>query len=209
MKPKKILFALSILLVAALGSNPVFADPVVITGDVEIPPGPEYLHRAVFYQIYPQTFFDSDADGIDDLPGISDYYKVATRYGTNEDARRMFAEADKRGLKILFDWVIGYTSIDHPWFQASARQEPNKYSNWYIWTDNTWIDPPPAFRASFIKGSDPFFYRKQRPRPTPGTCSWSRRRPSHTRSAARRKARSSVPAGPGGPGWCRKSRRRG
>ena len=135
-----------------------------ITGNAELPPGPEYLHNAVFYQIYPQTFLDTDGDGIGDLNGIinkldyvkslgvdgfwinpffkspfldagydvSDYYHVADRYGTNEDAKRMFDEAEKRGLKILFDYVISYTSIYHPWFVESAKQEKNKYSNWYI-----------------------------------------------------------------------------
>jgi len=28
---------------------------------------------------------------------IRDYYKIAPRYGTNDDARRLFAEAHKRG----------------------------------------------------------------------------------------------------------------
>ena len=155
-----------------------------VTGNAKIPPGPEYLHNAVFYQIYPQTFLDTDGDGIGDLNGIiekldyikslgvdgfwinpffdspfldagydvSDYYKVADRYGTNEDARHMFDEAEKRGLKILFDYVISYTSIYHPWFVESAKQEKNKYSNWYIWTDNQWINPPDEFKDSFIKG---------------------------------------------------------
>jgi glycosidase len=155
-----------------------------ITGKYSIPSCPDWLHTAVFYQIYPQTFYDSNGDGIGDLEGIiqkldyvkslgvdgfwinpffespfhdagydvSDYYKVAPRYGTNDDAKRMFEEAEKRGLKVLFDYVISYTSIEHPWFQESAKQEKNKYSNWYIWTDNTWIDPPIEYRDAFIKG---------------------------------------------------------
>ncbi|KPK82238.1 MAG: hypothetical protein AMS27_14750 [Bacteroides sp. SM23_62_1] len=156
----------------------------VITGKYDIPDCPHWLHKAVLYQIYPQTFYDSNGDGIGDLPGIiekmdyvkslgvdgfwinpffespfndagydvSDYYKVAPRYGTNDDARRMFDEAEKRGLKILFDYVISYTSIEHPWFRESAKQEMNKYSNWYIWTDNTWINPPDVYKDAFIKG---------------------------------------------------------
>jgi maltose alpha-D-glucosyltransferase/alpha-amylase len=155
-----------------------------ISGKYEIPNCPEYLHNAVFYQIYPQTFCDSNGDGIGDLPGIiqkldyvkslgvdgfwinpffespfydagydvSDYYKVAPRYGTNEDAKKMFDEAEKRGLKIVFDYVISYSSIEHPWFQESAKQEKNKYSNWYIWTNNTWLNPPKEYSDSFIKG---------------------------------------------------------
>ena len=183
-KAKCICLVLFGILTTAGLNHAALSAPVKITGKVTIPPGPEYLHNAVFYQIYPQTFFDTNADGIGDLEGIiqkldyvkslgvdgfwinpfftspfhdagydiSDYYSVAPRYGTNKDAKRMFDEAEKRGLKILFDWVISYSSIEHPWFQASAKQEKNKYSNWYIWTDNTWINPPLAYRDAFIKG---------------------------------------------------------
>jgi len=156
----------------------------LITGECKIPDCPDWLNNAVFYQIYPQTFYDSNGDGIGDLKGIiekldyvkslgvdgfwinpffespfndagydvSDYYKVAPRYGTQEYAQRMFDEAEKRGLKILFDYVISYSSIDHPWFKESAKQEKNKYSNWYIWTNNTWINPPEVYKDAFIKG---------------------------------------------------------
>ncbi len=155
-----------------------------ITGEYTIPEAPDWVHDAVFYQIYPQTYYDTNGDGIGDLNGIiekldyikslgvnalwlnpffespfrdagydiSDYYKVAPRYGTNDDARRLFEEAHKRGIKVIFDWVISYTSIDHPWFQESAKQEPNKYSNWFIWTDNTWVNPPKEYSDAFIKG---------------------------------------------------------
>ena len=193
MRPELTALALTLAFLpgaSALAASPAEApgeisiDSARITGAVQVPPGPEYLHDAVFYQIYPQTFLDTNADGIGDLEGvvrkldyvrslgvdgfwinpffaspfhdagydISDYYTVAPRYGTNDDARRMFAEAEKRGLKILFDWVISYTSIDHPWFQDSAKQERNEHSNWYIWTDNTWLNPPAAYRDAFIKG---------------------------------------------------------
>jgi maltose alpha-D-glucosyltransferase/alpha-amylase len=155
-----------------------------ITGKYSIPDCPEWVNHAVFYQIYPQTFYDSNGDGIGDLQGIiqkldyikslgvdavwvnpffespfcdagydiSDYYKVAPRYGTNDDAKKLFEEAHKRGLRILFDFVASYTSMEHPWFKASTQQEKNKYSNWYIWTDNIWINPPREYQDAFIKG---------------------------------------------------------
>ena len=132
----------------------------------EVPPGPEWLQTAVFYQIYPQSFFDSDGDGIGDLPGITakldyiqsigcnaiwinpiyespfgdagydvaDFYKVAPRYGTNEDLKNLCAEAHKREMHVCLDLVAGHTSIAHPWFQQSALKQPNRYSNWYIRT---------------------------------------------------------------------------
>lgn len=136
-------------------------------------PTPSWLSSAIFYEIYPQSFRDTNGDGIGDLPGviekldyiqalgcdaiwlnpcfespfrdagydISDFYKVAPRYGTNADLVRLFREAHQRGMKVCLDLVAGHTSTDHPWFQASARPEKNKYTNWFIWTDNGWKDP--------------------------------------------------------------------
>lgn len=33
-------------------------------------PRPKWLDNAVFYEIYPQSFQDSNGDGIGDIPGI-------------------------------------------------------------------------------------------------------------------------------------------
>ena len=153
-------------------------------GAAAVPDCPEWVHNAVFYQIYPQTYFDSNADGIGDLNGIiqkldyvkslgadavwinpffdspfndagydiRDYTSVAPRYGTNADAKRLFEEAHRRGLKVLFDYVISYTAIDHPWFVESCRQEPNRYTNWYVWNDNVWKMEEGEFANRFIQG---------------------------------------------------------
>ena len=160
------------------------ASAQTITGKYEIPAMPDWAKNAVFYQIYPQTFCDSDGDGIGDIQGIiskldyvkslgvdaiwfnpffdspfydagydiRDYYKIAPRYGTNDDAKQLFEEAHKRGMHVIFDYVISYTAIDHPWFVASQKQEPNKYSNYYIWTETNWVDPPFEFAGQFVKG---------------------------------------------------------
>src|SRR5258708_18319198 len=32
---------------------------------------PDWLESAVFYQIYPQSYYDSNGDGIGDLPGLT------------------------------------------------------------------------------------------------------------------------------------------
>jgi maltose alpha-D-glucosyltransferase/alpha-amylase len=166
-------FLRSLAVALALAST-TFAEPAAITGRDVIPPAPDWVHHAVVYQIYPQTFFDSNGDGIGDLPGIitkldyirslgadaiwinpffdspfndagydiRNYYKIAPRYGTNDDARRLFAEAHKRGLKVLFDYVITYTSIDNPWFVESASGKPGPHANWYVWSNNAWIHEP-------------------------------------------------------------------
>jgi maltose alpha-D-glucosyltransferase/alpha-amylase len=131
---------------------------------------PAWLETAVFYEIYPQTFADSNGDGIGDLRGIigklpylhdlgftaiwlnpcfespfgdagydvSDFYKVAPRYGTNDDLRDLFAEARRLGLRVMLDLVAGHTSDQHPWFRASQRADRNEYSDWYIWNSSVW-----------------------------------------------------------------------
>jgi glycosidase len=146
---------------------------------------PAWLEDAIFYQIYPQSFCDSNGDGIGDIPGIiskldyiqslgvtacwlnpcfespfqdagydvADYYKVADRYGTNADLKRLFDQAAKRGIRILLDLVPGHTSIHHPWFKASCEPEKNQYSDYYIWTDDAWKWEVPEFRV--VSGYSP------------------------------------------------------
>ena len=142
---------------------------------------PAWLADAVFYEIYPQSFQDSNGDGIGDIPGmiarldyikdlgcnavwvnpwydspfgdagydVRNYKKIAPRYGTNEDAKRFFDEAHKRGMHVLIDLVPGHTSIDHPWFRASAKPERNEYTDRYLWTDNTWTVPQ---NTAYLRG---------------------------------------------------------
>ena len=127
---------------------------------------PRWFHNAVIYEIYPQSFYDSNGDGIGDLPGIiakldyvaslgvnavwlnpcfaspfqdagydvRDYCRVAPRYGTNDDLRNLFSEAKKRGIRVLLDLVPGHTSIQHPWFVASASRAKTPYDDYYCWT---------------------------------------------------------------------------
>ena len=79
---------------------------------------------------------------------MSDYYKVAPRYGTMEDFKRLCVKAHERGIKVCIDLVGGHTSIDHPWFVESAKPEENQYTNRYIWSDD-WLNTP---TAAFING---------------------------------------------------------
>lgn len=44
---------------------------------------PEWLKQAVFYQIYPQSFYDSNGDGIGDIPGIIQKLDYLQRLGIN------------------------------------------------------------------------------------------------------------------------------
>ena len=129
--------------------------------------GPAWLKTAIFYQIYPQSFYDANGDGIGDIQGIiekldyikdlgcdaiwlnpifdspfmdagydvRDYYRVADRYGTNDDLVRLFETAHEKGMRILLDLVPGHTSDQHEWFKKSSQIEENEYTGRYVWTD--------------------------------------------------------------------------
>jgi maltose alpha-D-glucosyltransferase/alpha-amylase len=64
----------------------------------------------------------------------------------------LLESAHEKGLKVIFDFVPGHTSIDHPWFKASANAKPNKYSNWYVWTNNTWDGGVLSLQVNSFKG---------------------------------------------------------
>ncbi len=132
----------------------------------------KWLKDAVFYEIYPQTFNDTNGDGIGDIQGIikkldyleflginaiwlnpcfespfidagydvADYYKVAPRYGTNDELKELFDKAKEKGIKILLDLVPGHTSTECEWFEKSAKHAKSKYDDWFIWTTNTFTD---------------------------------------------------------------------
>lgn len=142
---------------------------------------PAWVKDAVFYEIYPQSFCDTNGDGIGDLQGIiskldyikslgcnaiwlnpcfespfadagydiADFYKVAPRYGTNDDLKQLFSLAHNKGMKVILDLVAGHTSIEHPFFKASAAKTQSKYDNYFVWTRG-WRENTGDYR--FISG---------------------------------------------------------
>ena len=63
---------------------------------------------------------------------ISDYCDINSKFGTMADMEKLFAEAAKRGIRIIMDLVINHTSDEHEWFQKS-RDPASPYRDYYIW----------------------------------------------------------------------------
>ncbi len=63
---------------------------------------------------------------------ISDYRAINPKFGTMADMERLFAEAEKRDIKVIMDLVINHTSDEHEWFQKS-REPGSPYRDYYIW----------------------------------------------------------------------------
>ena len=50
---------------------------------------------------------------------VIDFSDVDPRFGSLEVFDELLAEAHRRDLRILIDWVLNHTSSDHEWFVAS------------------------------------------------------------------------------------------
>lgn len=64
----------------------------------------------------------------------TDYYSIDPEYGDMDDFRYLIEEAEKRGIKVILDFVVNHTSIQHPWFKEAMNPD-SKYRDYYIWAD--------------------------------------------------------------------------
>lgn len=94
----------------------------------------DYLKDLGIGYVWTTPFFISPQN--DNGYDVADYRKVDPSFGTMEDLERLIAEADKRGIKLMFDMVFNHTSTNHEWFQK-ALQGDEKYLNYYIFKDGT------------------------------------------------------------------------
>jgi len=131
--------------------------------------------HAVFYEIYPRSFQDSNGDGVGDINGITsrldylhglgigaiwitpmypsplvdfgydvaDYNALDPLYVTLADFDRMMAEAKKRNIRVIMDFVPNHTSDQSPWFKESRSSRTNPKRDWYIWRDGKGTGQPP------------------------------------------------------------------
>jgi alpha-glucosidase len=171
----KSLLSLSLALLAQAGAG------VGALANVSAKSDAPWWQHAVFYEIYPRSFKDSNGDGIGDINGItskldylhelgidaiwltpcypspqvdfgydiSDYCAIAPEYGTMADFDRLVAEAKKRNIKIVMDFVVNHTSDKHPWFLASASSKSDPKRDWYIWRDGKNGGPPNNWQSLF------------------------------------------------------------
>ncbi|CAN5596907.1 hypothetical protein BH23BAC4_BH23BAC4_11140 [soil metagenome] len=64
---------------------------------------------------------------------VTDYESIHPDYGTMESFQNFLAAAHERGIRVIIDFVVNHTSTQHPWFQASAANNP-AYRDFYRWS---------------------------------------------------------------------------
>ena len=119
-----------------------------------------WIDNAIIYEIYPRSFTDQGGfmgivDRIPDMVDlgintiwlmpiytgptthgyeITDYYNFEEDYGTEEEFRSLVNELHSNDIRIILDFVVNHTSIQHPFMRNVF--EYNQYSPWayfYIW----------------------------------------------------------------------------
>jgi alpha-glucosidase len=111
----------------------------------------DYLQRIGVDAIWLTPFFPSPQ--VDFGYDVSDYENVDPQFGTLADFDRLVAEAHKRGLKIVCDYVMNHTSDKHPWFVESRSSRDNPKADWYVWRDPKPGGGPPNNWLSIFGGS--------------------------------------------------------
>jgi alpha-glucosidase len=84
---------------------------------------------------------------------VSDHRAVDPVFGGLDDVDRLLAEAQARGLRVLFDLVLSHTSDQHPWFLESRRDRVNPRADWYVWAEPRPDGTPPNNWLSVFGGS--------------------------------------------------------
>jgi alpha-glucosidase len=95
--------------------------------------------------IYPSPMADFGYD-------ISDHTDVDPTFGTLSDFDELLAEAHRRGMRVILDYVPNHTSDEHPWFLESRSSRENLRRDWYIWADPDPGGGPPNNWQSFFGG---------------------------------------------------------
>jgi len=82
----------------------------------------------------------------DDGYDITDFFTVDPRFGTLGDMVELIRVARGLGIRIIIDFVMNHTSVNHPWFRQARRSLDDPKRNWYVWRDEPPENPdPPVF----------------------------------------------------------------
>jgi cyclomaltodextrinase / maltogenic alpha-amylase / neopullulanase len=119
-----------------------------------------WIDDAIFYEIYPRSYSSTaDFQGIQDkIPEmldlginavwlmpmytgptehgyeITDYFGFEEDFGTEVEFRNLVEAMHEAGIKVILDFVVNHTSIQHPFMQNVLEYGENSpWADWYIW----------------------------------------------------------------------------
>lgn len=72
----------------------------------------------------------------------NDYRAIDPDYGTMADFDQFLAEAHKRGIGVIMDYVINHAGSGNPIFREAAASKASPYRDWFVFADKNpgWYD---------------------------------------------------------------------
>jgi glycosidase len=61
-----------------------------------------------------------------------DYHQVSPEFGSRDDARKLFEQAHKRGLKVVLDGVFNHMGRNSAAFRAAEADPKSPYRDWFV-----------------------------------------------------------------------------
>jgi glycosidase len=118
----------------------------------------DYIAAMGFTQLWPTPLVEND------MPSYSyhgyaatDHYKIDARYGSNDDFRRLSAEARKKGIGLIQDVVLSHIGLAHWWMKDMPTPDWTNYGGKFVGTEHHRVsvqDPygAEADRQNFTRG---------------------------------------------------------
>lgn len=67
---------------------------------------------------------------------VKNYRAIEPDYGTLADFDRLLAEAHKRGIAVIVDYVMNHAAAAHPLFESAYDSRKSPYTDWFIWSED-------------------------------------------------------------------------
>lgn len=78
----------------------------------------------------------TSSNQIDNGYDVMDYDTIDPIFGSEVDFNYFVKEAKNRNFKLIYDFPLNHTSINHKWFKEAQKGKDNPYRNYYIWQDS-------------------------------------------------------------------------
>lgn len=88
---------------------------------------------------------------------VTDYRSIEQSYGTTADFQAFLAEAHKRGIGVIIDYVMNHSAYQNPLFLDSDANRAGK-RDWYVWRDDQPFWPNWSSENTWRPGSNGYYY---------------------------------------------------
>lgn len=94
----------------------------------------DYLHGLGVRGLWLMPVFKSEDR--DHGYAVVNYREIEPDYGTLADFDRLLAEAHKRGMGVIVDYVMNHSASGHPLFESAYDSRKSPYADWYIFSED-------------------------------------------------------------------------